>query len=182
MEKLINNTTELRDILSTVNSLPEAGGTATPVIEKLTVTGNGTYTASDGVDGYSPVVVDVSQSSSDVETCTLNISIDTSDEADDDISYIGTLTYSYVDQNDGTVHYNTVGGFEGSGKITSFEINNAVVNSPIYLYVAGSIYYETYSVTSIQNANIIYNDSYATKILVCTNHNSISHVVLKGSY
>lgn len=36
-----------------------AAGEAEPIIEPLEVTENGTYTAPDGVDGYSPVVVDV---------------------------------------------------------------------------------------------------------------------------
>ena len=37
-----------------------SGGAATPVIEPLEVTENGTYNAPDGVDGYSPVTVNVS--------------------------------------------------------------------------------------------------------------------------
>ena len=36
-------------------------GAAEPVIEALSVTSNGTYTAPDGVDGYSPVTVNVPQ-------------------------------------------------------------------------------------------------------------------------
>lgn len=37
-----------------------SGGTASPVIEPLEITTNGTYTAPEGVDGYSPVTVNVS--------------------------------------------------------------------------------------------------------------------------
>ena len=40
-----------------------SGGAATPVIEPLEVTTNGTYTAPAGVDGYNPVTVNVSESS-----------------------------------------------------------------------------------------------------------------------
>ena len=36
-------------------------GAAEPVIEALSVTSNGTYTATDGVDGYSPITVNVPQ-------------------------------------------------------------------------------------------------------------------------
>ena len=39
------------------------GGSSEPVISPLTVTENGTYTAPDGVDGYSPVVVNVNPES-----------------------------------------------------------------------------------------------------------------------
>lgn len=41
-------------------TLPDAGGnSAKPAIEPLDITENGTYTATDGVDGYSPVTVNV---------------------------------------------------------------------------------------------------------------------------
>lgn len=40
-------------------TLPEAGGGAEPVIEPLEITENGTYTAPDGINGYSPVTVNV---------------------------------------------------------------------------------------------------------------------------
>lgn len=44
-----------RDIVITATG----GGGADPVIKSLAITENGTYTAPDGVDGYSPVVVNV---------------------------------------------------------------------------------------------------------------------------
>lgn len=61
MSNLTDNTAALEEILAAVNALPEAGGgeAADPVIEALNVTENGTYTAPDGVDGYSPVTVNV---------------------------------------------------------------------------------------------------------------------------
>jgi hypothetical protein len=43
-----------RDIVVTAT-----GGVADPIIKPLEITGNGTYTAPDGVDGYSPVTVNV---------------------------------------------------------------------------------------------------------------------------
>lgn len=46
-----------RDIL-----VSASGGAVSPVIEPLEVTTNGTYTAPAGVDGYSPVTVNVSGS------------------------------------------------------------------------------------------------------------------------
>lgn len=43
-----------------INAAGSKGGGSTPVINPLSVTENGTYTAPSGVDGYSPVVVNVS--------------------------------------------------------------------------------------------------------------------------
>lgn len=57
--KLQQNTFVLQAILSTVNALPNAGEGREPVIEALSVTENGAYTAPIGVDGYSPVTVNV---------------------------------------------------------------------------------------------------------------------------
>lgn len=62
MSSLIKqNTTELQTILDMVKNLPEAGsgGNAKPEVEPLTVTANGTYTPSSGVDGFNPVIVKV---------------------------------------------------------------------------------------------------------------------------
>lgn len=43
------------------------GGGITPTIEPLTITENGTYTAPDGVDGYSPITVNVGAIGGDAE-------------------------------------------------------------------------------------------------------------------
>lgn len=44
---------------------------AAPVIQELTVTENGTYEASDGADGYSPVVVNVHTGTTEIWTLTM---------------------------------------------------------------------------------------------------------------
>lgn len=62
------------------------GGGGSANIQALSITQNGTYTASGGVDGYSPVTVNVSGSSG-------------SDKEDDDVvflDYDGTIVYSYT--------------------------------------------------------------------------------------
>lgn len=56
---LKNNTAALGELLEMANNLPDAGEGTAPAIEPLSVTENGTYTAPDGVDGYSPVTVNV---------------------------------------------------------------------------------------------------------------------------
>lgn len=59
-ERIQANNDDLRECIEIAESLPNAGGeVAEPIIEPLEVTENGTYTAPDGVDGYSPVVVNV---------------------------------------------------------------------------------------------------------------------------
>ena len=58
-ERIQAHNAELRECIEMAEKLPEAGGVAEPVIEPLAITENGTYTAPDGVDGYSPVTVNV---------------------------------------------------------------------------------------------------------------------------
>lgn len=57
-ERIQAHNAELREAIEMAENLPDAGG-AEAVIEALSVTENGTYTAPDGVDGYSPVSVNV---------------------------------------------------------------------------------------------------------------------------
>ena len=58
-ERIQANNAELREAIEMAENLPDAGGVANPVIEPLSITENGTYTAPEGVDGYTPVVVNV---------------------------------------------------------------------------------------------------------------------------
>ena len=53
--------TELLTLDEMPTEINSISGAAEPVIESLNITTNGTYTASDGVDGYSPVTVSVPQ-------------------------------------------------------------------------------------------------------------------------
>lgn len=56
-----------------INGKPDGGGSGSAVIEGLSITSNGTYTAGAGVDGYSPVEVNVP--SPEFITETLNVSV-----------------------------------------------------------------------------------------------------------
>ena len=57
-DRIQANNAELREAIQMAESLPDAGNgeVVGPIIESLAITENGTYTAPDGVDGYSPVV------------------------------------------------------------------------------------------------------------------------------
>ena len=61
-ETLQSHNTQLRGLVNKANDLPDA---KQPVIEPLEITENGTYTAGDGVDGYSPITVNVAGSGGD---------------------------------------------------------------------------------------------------------------------
>lgn len=62
--ELQNNNADLRSILESVENLPEAKDD--PVILPLEITENGIYSAPDGVNGYSPVTVNVAGGESDL--------------------------------------------------------------------------------------------------------------------
>ncbi len=61
-ERITANNAELREAIELAENLPDVGGVAEAVIEELTVTENGTNAAPDGVDGYSPITVNVEAS------------------------------------------------------------------------------------------------------------------------
>lgn len=72
----------LSGIVNSVNSI-----TTQPKIQSLSITSNGTYTAPSGIDGYSPVMVNVESSGSSLETSALSV-----------FSAVGGTMY-YIDEN-----------------------------------------------------------------------------------
>ena len=59
-ERIQANNAELREAIEMAENLPDAGGEVVEaVIEPLSITENGTYEASEGIDGFSPVIVNV---------------------------------------------------------------------------------------------------------------------------
>lgn len=92
LETLQRHNAELEALIDVANSLPEAdgesGGDIPAVVQPLEVTENGTYTAPDGVDGYSPVTVNVAGPSSEELTVDLNFANgDMTLEPEDDAVY-----------------------------------------------------------------------------------------------
>lgn len=60
--RIQKNNAELRNAIDLAENLPDAGGggeSVEPVIESIAIVENGTYTAPDGVNGYSPIEVNV---------------------------------------------------------------------------------------------------------------------------
>ena len=69
----------LRKGIETAEGLPDAGGSvADPVIEPLEVTKNGLYAVPDGVDGYSPIMVNVPQTGGECEHEVYDLSVQAS--------------------------------------------------------------------------------------------------------
>jgi hypothetical protein len=71
IDRISNTVSEQKTLIQQIKTALQGkaagGGTSEPVIEPLEVTENGTYNAPDGVDGYSPVVVNVAASGGDSE-------------------------------------------------------------------------------------------------------------------
>jgi len=91
---LTNDTATASDVASgktfhladgTIATGTASGGGGAATIEALTVTANGTYTAPSGVDGYSPVTVNVEGGGASASQSDVNF-----------IDYDGTILYSYT--------------------------------------------------------------------------------------
>lgn len=119
------------------------GGGGSAVIESLSVTENGTYTAPSGVDGYSPVTVNVSGGGGGASNVVT-----------------GSFTVPEITTAEGTA-YSINTGYSGNGYITAFAI---VCSSSQHLDIAfaytysACLYIKTYNKTSptykgISNAN-----------------------------
>lgn len=97
------------------------GGGGSAVIESLSVTENGTYTAPSGVDGYSPVTVNVSGGGGSSNVVT------------------GSFTVPEITTAEGTA-YSINTGYSGNGYITAFVI---VCSSSSHLDVVGAYTYSS---------------------------------------
>lgn len=74
-----------------------------PNIQSLSITENGTYTAPSGVDGYSPITVNVPTSGGgSVETCTVSLDLYRQSGSSFDIAYYGAETAQYINSSGNT--------------------------------------------------------------------------------
>lgn len=107
-------------------------GRYTPAVQELTVIENGIYTAPEGVDGYSPVIVNVQSSGGSgggsVETCTVNVRM-TKDVAH---NYAATCVDNgaIVAKTDTGVHPR----FGGGSGVEEITVENVVCGSAFSLY------------------------------------------------
>ena len=123
------------------------GGTAEPPnIQPLTVTENGTYTASGDVDGYSPIEVNVPTTGSAIETCDLTISLENAPSA--------YILYIFFESNENgilktTVNYGAI--YNGNSTIV-----RAAVGTPVNIHYFGGS--NLISADNAVNADIVYED------------------------
>ena len=99
----------------------ESGGGAEPVIEALEVTSNGTYTATDGVDGYSPITVNVPQDGGKILLDGKN-------------AYLGIFSYDFWNKE-----------IENN----KFETKDLVANSIIDTNIPNGLFYRCVNLTNI---------------------------------
>ena len=136
-----------------------------PVIEPLEVTGNGTYAAPDGVDGYSPVTVNVA---SDTES---NIEHLTAYELEDlirwyNIGWYDSLSMALDDIKNGTIGMNaladstgaTVGVYEDDGipcivLVEDCTIGEQITVEDIYINLNGCVLTSTDSIAVEASGN-----------------------------
>ena len=111
------------------NAIESIGGGSTPVINSLSVTENGTYTAPSGVDGYSPVTVNVPQGST--PTGTKQISITENGTTMEDVTdYASTEITVNVPSSGGTVS----GSFTPESNLRSVTLPDCIGKSNILIY------------------------------------------------
>lgn len=110
-----------RDIVITATGGGETP--ANPIIESLSVTENGTYTAPSGVDGYSPVTVNVSIPNGYIKPSgTLNITDNGTYDVTEKASVIVAIPEKELVLQDKTIEtngtYSADAGYDGLGTVT----------------------------------------------------------------
>lgn len=115
----------LDEMPTEIASIEGGGGTtpANPIIEPLSVTENGTYTAPQGVDGYSPVTVNVPiPDGYIIPSGTLNITKNGTYDVTEKASAIVSIPEKEIVLQDKTIEangtYSADKGYDGLGQVT----------------------------------------------------------------
>lgn len=125
-ERIQANNTDLRECIELAENLPDASGSGEvvePVIEALDITENGTYTAAEGVDGYSPITVSVPiPDGYIIPSGTLNITENGTYDVTEKASAVVAIPERQIVLQDKTIEENGIysadTGYDGLGQVT----------------------------------------------------------------
>ena len=129
---------------------------ASAVVEPLEITENGIYIASDGVDGYSPITVNVASSGSEMEDAMVEGTL--TEYTNDRVTTIGNSVFAYW------THLTTA-NFPACETIGSYAfrqcLNLTTVSFPICTTIGGNAFLQCSNLTTVSFPICTTIDSYA---------------------
>ena len=187
-ERITSNNALIDEAIEKANALPDAGEgggeTVEPVIEELTVTENGTYTAPTGVDGYSPIKVNVPIPDGYIKPSgTLNIDANGTYNVTNKASVVvaveggapatgvcESLTFNVSDGIEiAAIFYSQGGSYavEYVGMTDEYTVYNIDINTPIFVHCPpyGFGYVQTGAYVGV---DALFNDPNGYLVLSCT--------------
>lgn len=116
-ERITAHNALIDEAIEKANSLPDAGGgSGEAVINSLTITGNGTYNAPSGVDGYNPITVNVpTESGIEIPSSSAATAIDIAKDKQAEVN--GTLVTGSVQTITGQYNTSSSSNAAAGGKL-----------------------------------------------------------------
>lgn len=157
---------EMADAISSIS-----GGGSTPTINSLSVTENGTYTAPSGVDGYSPVTVNVPQGTT--PTGTKQISITENGTTIEDVTNYANAEIT-VNVSGGSSNNFASGSFQLETGVTTYTFDTGIDYDYLVLFEDGGtggdgtrflrIITNNFTLSSAQNRTIVTTNNSGTGV------------------